>query len=65
MLLCTDGIHDNLTDEEIENILRHTPRNLAARYLVDHSLLRSRQERQATIRAKPDDMTAVVMTRIH
>lgn len=65
VLLCTDGIHDNLTDDEIEKILRHTPRNLAARYLVEHSLLRSRQERLATIRAKPDDMSAIVMTRIH
>ena len=65
VLLCTDGIHDNLTDEEIENILHYTPRNLAARYLVEHSLLRSRQERHVTIRAKPDDMSAIVMTRIH
>lgn len=65
VLLCTDGIHDNLTDEEIEKILRHTPRNLAARYLVEHSLLRSRQERLTTIRAKPDDMSAIVMTRSH
>lgn len=65
VLICTDGIHDNLTDDEIEKILRHTPRNLAARYLVEHSLLRSRQERLATIRAKPDDMSAIVMTRIH
>ena len=65
VLLCTDGIHDNLTDDEIEKILRNTPRNLAARYLVEHSLLRSRQERHATIRAKPDDMSAIVMTRIY
>lgn len=65
VLLCTDGIHDNLTDDEIEHILRHTPRNLAARYLVEHSLLRSRQERLTTIRAKPDDISAIVMTRIH
>lgn len=65
VLLCTDGIHDNLTDNEIEKILRSTPRNLAARYLVEHSLLRSRQERLATIRAKPDDMSAIVLTRIY
>ena len=65
VLLCTDGIHDNLTDDEIEKILRNTPRNLAARYLVEHSLLRSRQERHATIRAKPDDMSAIVLTRIY
>ncbi len=65
VLLCTDGIHDNLTDQEIENILRHTPRDRAAFYLVEHSQIRSRQERLVTIRAKPDDMTAVVMTRIY
>lgn len=65
VLLCTDGIHDNLTDDEIEKILRNTPRNLAARYLVEHSLLRSRQERHATIRAKPDDMSAIVLTRMY
>ena len=65
VLLCTDGIHDNLTDNEIEKILRTTPRNLVARYLVDQSLLRSRQERYETLRAKPDDMSAIVLTRIH
>lgn len=65
VLLCTDGIHDNLTDTEIEKILRDAPRHLTARSLVNYSLLRSRQERQATIRAKPDDMSAIVLTRIH
>jgi serine/threonine protein phosphatase PrpC len=65
VLLCTDGIHDNLTDEEIEKILRTTPRHQAARSLVEHALLRSRQERHTTIRAKPDDMTAIVLTRIY
>lgn len=63
ILLCTDGIHDNLTDLEIEKILRKAPRNAAARLLVESALLRSREERQITIRAKPDDMTAIVMTR--
>lgn len=63
ILLCTDGIHDNLTDLEIEEILRKAPRISAARLLVEHALLRSREERQVTIRAKPDDMTAIVMTR--
>lgn len=62
ILLCTDGIHDNLTDHEIEDILKNGPRNTVARLLVEKSLLRSRQERQDTIRAKPDDMSAVVMT---
>ena len=63
ILLCTDGIHDNLTDLEIEGILRKSPRNAAARRLVEHALLRSREERDLTIRAKPDDMTAIVLTR--
>ena len=63
ILLCTDGIHDNLTDSEIEGILRNASRDAAARTLVGHSLLRSREERQVTIRAKPDDMTAIVITR--
>ncbi len=63
VLLCTDGIHDNLTDFEIEEILRKAPRNAAARLLVEHSLLRSREERHITIRAKPDDMSAIVITR--
>ena len=62
ILLCTDGIHDNLTDEEIESILRDSPRTSAARLLVEHSLHRSRQERSETVRAKPDDMSAIVMT---
>src|SRR6266496_5275855 len=62
ILLCTDGIHDNLTDLEIEDILRKAPRNAAARLLVEYALLRSREERQITIRAKPDDMTAIVLT---
>ncbi len=63
ILLCTDGIHDNLTDLEIEDILRKAPRNAAARTLVEYALLRSREERDITIRAKPDDMTAIVLTR--
>jgi protein phosphatase len=62
ILLCTDGIHDNLTDKEIEAILRNSPRTASARILVEQSLERSRQERSTTVRAKPDDMTAVVMT---
>jgi len=62
ILLCTDGIHDNLTDEEIEYILRSSPRNALARILVERSLERSHEERDETVRAKPDDMSAVVLT---
>ncbi len=62
ILLCTDGIHDNLTDEEIEDILRNSPRTTTARVLVERSLQRSQEDRNKTIRSKPDDMSAVVMT---
>ena len=63
ILLCTDGIHDNLIEDEIEEILRKSPRTSAARLLVEHAILRSRQERYITVRAKPDDMSAIVITR--
>ncbi|GAC1521878.1 MAG: hypothetical protein NVS3B14_23030 [Ktedonobacteraceae bacterium] len=63
VLVCTDGIHDNLTDSEIEAILRTSPREAAARNLVERSMLRSREERHLTVRAKPDDMSAIVITR--
>ncbi len=62
ILLCTDGIHDNLTDEEIEDILKNSPRTSTGRLLIEHSLRRSRAERSVTVRAKPDDMSAIVMT---
>jgi serine/threonine protein phosphatase PrpC len=62
ILLCTDGIHDNLTDDEIEQVLRTSPRNAAARVLVERAILRSHEERSMTVRAKPDDMSAIVLT---
>jgi serine/threonine protein phosphatase PrpC len=62
ILLCTDGIHDNLTDKEIESILRNNPRTTAARVLVERSRERSREDYTQTIRAKPDDMSAIVLT---
>jgi serine/threonine protein phosphatase PrpC len=62
LLFCTDGIHDNLTDEEIAAILKTSPRSTVARELAERSLQRSREERLETIRAKPDDITAVVVT---
>ncbi len=61
ILLCTDGIHDNLIDAEIEHILRASPRNAAARaWSSIHRALH--EERPLTIRAKPDDMSAIVLT---
>jgi protein phosphatase len=61
ILLCTDGIHDNLTDAEIEDILRKGKRTTAARRLVEHALQRSQEDR-TSLRAKADDMSAVVVT---
>lgn len=62
ILLCTDGIHDNLIDAEIEEILRSNVRTSTARVLIEQALERSHEERETTVRAKPDDMTAVVIT---
>ncbi len=62
VLLCTDGIHDNLTDQEIEEVLRGGAPKTAANRLVQRAQQRSLQDRSVTIRAKGDDMSAVVMT---
>ena len=62
VLLSTDGIHDNLTDEQIENIMRDAPRTTVARLLVESAVRISRQEKVEMMRAKPDDMTALVIT---
>ncbi|MEO8972688.1 MAG: PP2C family serine/threonine-protein phosphatase [Ktedonobacteraceae bacterium] len=59
VLLCSDGIHDNLTDAEIEAIVRGRARTTVARHLVQHALERSRETH---LRAKKDDMSAVVIT---
>ena len=62
ILLCTDGIHDNLTDVEIAEILRTGARTTVARKLVHHAYVRSQQDAEVHIRAKKDDMSAVVIT---
>ena len=59
ILLCSDGIHDNLTDAEIETILRQEARTITARQLVQCAIERSHEE---CLRAKKDDMSAVVIT---
>ncbi len=59
ILLCSDGIHDNLTDTEIEAILRRGARTTAARHLVQRALDRSRED---CLRAKQDDMSAIIIT---
>ncbi|HEY4386769.1 MAG TPA: PP2C family serine/threonine-protein phosphatase [Ktedonobacteraceae bacterium] len=59
VLLCTDGLHDNLTDKEIEEIVRNSARTSAAHALIQQAIVRSQQEH---LRAKKDDMSAVVIT---
>lgn len=60
LLLCTDGIHDNLTDVEIETVIRDSKRTTAAKKLVEQALQRSQEE--TSLRAKSDDMSAIVVT---
>jgi protein phosphatase len=62
ILLCSDGIHDNLTNDEIEEVIKQMDPTTIAQVLVERALERSRQESSGTMRAKPDDMTAVVIT---
>ncbi|HEY7415622.1 MAG TPA: protein phosphatase 2C domain-containing protein [Ktedonobacteraceae bacterium] len=65
VLLCTDGIHDNLTDAEIEAILRQGRRTAPAKLFVQGALARSLQDESVCIRAKQDDMSAIVVTLMH
>jgi protein phosphatase len=59
VLLCSDGIHDNLTDAEIEAVVRRRGRTTVAHHLVQSALGRSRE---GGLRAKQDDMSAIVIT---
>lgn len=62
VLLCTDGIHDNLTDVELEELLRKGARTTVAKRLLESSIVRSQQNENIHIRAKKDDMSAIVIT---
>lgn len=57
IFLCTDGVHDNLTDREIEAVLRDADEPSAQR-LVNAAYERSHQDH---LRAKPDDISAIVV----
>lgn len=60
LLLTTDGVHDNLTDREMGAMLRRArTAGDAARDLITSARARSRNRQH--IRAKPDDMTAIVL----
>ncbi len=65
ILLCSDGIHDNLLDQEIEALLRNGASTTVANLLVESAVQRSHQDSTTTIRAKLDDMSALVVTYHH
>lgn len=56
-MICSDGVSDNLTEEEISNLLATTGVATAA-LLVRESSIRSTEQ---TARSKKDDMTAIVI----
>lgn len=60
VLVCSDGIHDNLTEAEITQILRKNGRN-DGEALVRAARKRSQRGLEATMRSKPDDMSAIVI----
>jgi serine/threonine protein phosphatase PrpC len=60
VLVCSDGIHDNLTEAEIVQLLRKSGRN-AGETLVRAARKRSQRGVEATMRSKPDDMSAVIV----
>lgn len=62
VLLCTDGVHDNLTDTEIEAILRTGARTTVAKALLRRAYTRSQQDKEVHMRAKKDDMSAIAVT---
>jgi serine/threonine protein phosphatase PrpC len=61
ILFCTDGIHDNLLNKEIEEIMRGNARAIA-RALVLRAQECSKQGESVYMRAKDDDMSAIVVT---
>ena len=63
VLLCTDGVHDNLTDIEIAAIMRASARTTTAKKLVQRALEVSLLEHQGVLRAKQDDISALVISR--
>lgn len=56
ILITTDGVHDNLTNPEIISTINN---GASAEYLTQLALERSRDS--SALRAKPDDITAVML----
>lgn len=62
VLLCSDGVHDNLTDQALALLLEQEKRTTVARKIVQQAIVSSRQNVAENMRAKSDDMSAVVIT---
>ena len=60
VLVTSDGIHDNLTTDELQNLMQKYPARLLPERLVSEAQRRSRDH--SHIRAKPDDMTVAVLS---
>lgn len=62
ILICTDGVHDNLTFEEMQELLGDNTdaSNLASRFVQEAKTVSTRS-RKEIVRAKPDDMSAVLL----
>lgn len=61
-LLTTDGIHDNLTHDEIRTIITGASGEQAIDLLIEKAQERAREPLGPdNVRSKPDDMTAVLM----
>lgn len=66
LLLCSDGIHDNLTDSEIEKIVSTQDPETSVHELTAAAIARSHEKDVMTgerehLRAKVDDMTAIIV----
>jgi len=61
-LLTSDGIHDNLTTDEIEEITKQSkvPAEIAKK-LKEKAVARSKEPKSVEMRAKKDDMSVVVV----
>ncbi|GCE07000.1 PP2C family protein-serine/threonine phosphatase [Dictyobacter aurantiacus] len=62
LLLSTDGIHDNLTDAEIEETARKSTRTTVARELLKRVVERSKLGKEEHLRSKKDDMSIIAIT---
>lgn len=62
VLICSDGIHDNLTDKILAQTLEIASRTGVAKKIVQQAIDQSHQISLSQIRAKSDDMSAIVIT---